>query len=77
MTAFSIASAPLLTNSVFLANVPGDNLARRSASETYDSYGRTEKHMCEKRSACACTAATTDGTAWPTFITPMPPAKSR
>ncbi len=43
-TAFSTASAPVETNSVFFGNDPGVSSFRRSASSTYGSYWATCMH---------------------------------
>ncbi len=56
--------------------VPGAFSFMRAASLMYDSQGKTLMEVWAKRSICAWAAATTLGCEWPTFITPMPPAKS-
>jgi hypothetical protein len=46
LTAFSIASAPELTSSVFVADSPGQSSSSRRATSTYGSYIPTMKHWC-------------------------------
>ena len=55
---------------------PGAFSFSRAASLMYESQGKTLMDVCAKRSICPRAAATTLGWEWPTFITPMPPAKS-
>ena len=76
LTAFSTASAPELTNKVFLANEPGVIRFMVSASRTYGSFMVTWKQEWMYFSACCWMARTTSFGAWPAFRTPMPPAKS-
>jgi len=45
-TAFSTASAPVVTSSVFFGESPGASAFRRSASSRYGSYIVTWKHAC-------------------------------
>ena len=59
-TAFSMASAPELNMATLASGIP-TRATRPSASCTYDSYGITEKSVCETRAACRCTASTTLG----------------
>src|ERR1700735_1914785 len=72
-----MASAPLLTRIVFFGNFPGAREFNFSANSTYFPYGATLKHVCTNASSCFRIASTTLGARWPTFTTPMPPAKSR
>ena len=76
LTAFSTASAPELTNMVRLGVSPGAFSLMRAASRMYDSQGNTLMDVWANLSICAWAAATTLGCECPTFITPMPPAKS-
>ncbi len=76
MTAFSTASAPLLTRMDRFSWSPGVIRLRFSHTVTYDSYGATMKQVWVNRSACSFTRAATRGFALPTFVTAMPEPKS-
>src|SRR5580704_462283 len=72
-----MASAPLFTKIVFLEKFPGTREFSFSASSIYFPYGATLKQVCTNASSCSRIASKTLGARWPTFTTPMPPAKSR
>ena len=46
LTAFSTASAPELTSSVFVSLSPGQSSSSRRQTSTYGSYIPTMKHWC-------------------------------
>src|SRR6202165_5423570 len=71
-----MASAPVEKKIAFLSPSIGITSHRRSARRRYDSYCTTWNEVCVALSSCALTASMTRGCAWPTFITPIPPAKS-
>jgi len=77
LTAFSTASTPLLTSMTDFGPSPGTAAISFSASRTGPSYGVTMKQVWVNFSACSLMAATTLGWEWPTFMTAMPPPKSR
>ncbi len=76
LTAFSTASAPLLTRIERFSWSPGVSRLRASQTLTYDSYGATMKQVCVNRAACSATASATFGLALPTLVTAMPEPKS-
>src|SRR5579864_5710625 len=76
LTAFSVASAPVESSSVFFGDDPGARRLRASATATYGSYVATWKQVWVNRLACSAIASTIFGCAWPTFSVPMPPTKS-
>src|SRR4051812_7965767 len=77
LTAFSTASAPVLSSTVFCgAPRHGDSSPSRRHTSTYGSYIPTMKHWCRYSSACRWIAATTAPGEWPRLAQPSPPAKS-
>src|SRR5260221_7190834 len=75
LTAFSTASAPLFTSSVFLANVPGVISVSRRASSIYGGGVATCAQGCVYCWACCSMAATTAGGVWAAVLLAAPPAK--
>src|SRR5919201_3766369 len=74
LTAFSTASAPELTSSVFVSLAPGHSSSSRRQTSMYGSYSPTMKHWCRERSICSWIAGAAKPC--PVFWQPSPPAKS-
>src|SRR4030042_6465196 len=77
LTAFSTASAPLLTNMVFMGDLEETSSFSSLAKAIYGSYIWTIKQVCRYFPAWSRMASTTSSGQCPTLSTPMPPEKSR